>query len=56
MDYIRAHRKAILAALTGVLVLVVEPATADEIVGVVGVILTWFVPNDQDAKRRIYGK
>lgn len=54
MDWIRAHRKGLLAALTAVLVLVVDPATADKIIGGVGVLLTILIPNDPAAIDRLY--
>lgn len=56
LDFIRAHRKGILAALTAVLVLVVDAETADKVVGAVGLVLTIVVPNDQDAIERVYRK
>lgn len=54
LDLIHAHRKAILTALTAVLIQVVDADTADWIVAVVGTILTLAVPNDEDAKARVY--
>lgn len=54
--YIRAHRKGILAALTAVLVLVVDQETADKLVAAAGVILTIVVPNDEVAVHRVYRK
>lgn len=54
LDYVRAHRKALLAALTGVLILFVDAETADEVIGAVGIVLTWLVPNDQQAVQRLY--
>ena len=53
-DYISAHRKGLLAALTAVLVLIVDAETADKVVGAVGVLLTVLVPNDQAAVERVY--
>lgn len=54
MDYLQAHRKAIVAAIAAVLVLVVDQETADKIVGAVGVLLTLLVPNDEGAIQRVY--
>jgi hypothetical protein len=54
MDWIKAHRKGLLAVITAVLVLFVDPETADQIIGAVGVLLTIVVPNDQGAIDRIY--
>lgn len=56
MDWLSAHRKAILAAVAAVLILVVDQETADIIVAVVGSLLTLLVPNDQQAVNRIYHK
>ena len=54
LDLIAAHRKAILTALTAVLIQVVDADTADWIVASVGTLLTLLVPNNEDAKRRVY--
>lgn len=54
MDWIAAHRKALLAALTAVLVLVVDQDTVDKIIGAVGVLSTWLIPNDEAAAARLY--
>lgn len=54
LDFIAAHRKGILAAITAVLVLVLDQETVDKVVGIVGVLLTILVPNDQVAVDRIY--
>jgi hypothetical protein len=54
LDVIRAHRKLILAALTAILPQVVDGNTADAIIVAVGLILTGAIPNDEDAKRRVY--
>jgi hypothetical protein len=54
LDLIRAHRKLILAALTAILPQVVDSQTADVILVAVGLVLTGAVPNDEDAKRRVY--
>lgn len=52
--YIRAHRKALLAALSAVLILFLDSATTDEIVSGVGALLILVVPNDQAAVAAIY--
>ena len=54
--YVRAHRKALLAALAAVLILFFPSATVDEIVSIVGAFLILIVPNDQAAVARIYRK
>lgn len=54
MDWLKAHRKGIIAAVSAVLVLFLDADTAKEISGVVGAILTVLVPNDEDAIHRIY--
>lgn len=54
--YIRAHRKALLAALSAVLILFLDSATTDEIVSGVGALLILIVPNDQAAVAAIYRK
>ena len=54
--YIRAHRKALLAALAAVLILFFPSATVDEVVSIVGAFLILIVPNDQAAVARIYRK
>jgi hypothetical protein len=54
LDLVAAHRKALLTALTAVLIQVVDADTADWIVATVGTILTLLVPNSEDAKRRVY--
>lgn len=55
MDWIRAHRKLILAAITALLPQFVDGDTADAIVIAVGLLLTGGVPNDEVAIRRLYG-
>lgn len=55
MDWIRAHRKLILAALTALLPQFVDGDTADAVVIAVGLLLTGGVPNDDAAIARIYG-
>lgn len=55
-DYIAAHRKALVVALGGVLILFVDKETADEIIGGVTLALTILVPNDAGATARIYGQ
>ena len=52
--YIRAHRKALLAALAAVLILFFPSATVDEIVSIVGAFLVLIVPNDPAAVAKIY--
>lgn len=54
LDLIAAHRKLILAALTAILPQYIDGNTADAIIVGVGLILTGIVPNDPDAKRRVY--
>lgn len=54
-DYIAAHRKALLAAVTAVAVLLFDSETAQIISGAVGTLLTLLVPNDPAAVGRIYG-
>lgn len=54
-DYVAAHRKALIVAAGAVLVLFVDPATADKIIGGLTVALTLLVPNDQAAVARVYG-
>lgn len=54
MDWINAHRKAILAAIGAVLVLVVDENTVQQVVGIVDAVLILLVPNDQAAIERIY--
>jgi hypothetical protein len=54
LDIVRAHRKVILAALSVVLIQVVDQNTVDWIVGVIGTLLVGGVPNDERAKDRIY--
>jgi hypothetical protein len=46
MDWIRSHRKAIVAAIAAVLVLVVDSESADRIAAAAGAVLTYLVPND----------
>lgn len=53
-DFLTAHRKAILALLSLVLVQVVDSQTADWAVVIVGSILTGVVRNDSYASARIY--
>jgi len=55
MDWIRAHRKALLAAVGAVAILVVDSSTTDHIVAIVDAVLVLLVPNDEDAIDRIYG-
>jgi hypothetical protein len=56
VDYINAHRKAIIAAIAAIVVIFVPDATPDMIAAIVGAILTAVVPNDQAAVERVYGK
>lgn len=53
-DYINAHRKAIIAVVVAVFVLVVPGATPDMVAAFVGAVLTFLVPNDQAAVARVY--
>lgn len=46
MDWVRAHRKGIVAAITAVLVLVVDSETADRVGAAVGALLVYLVPNE----------
>jgi hypothetical protein len=54
MDWISAHRKALLAAIGAVAVLFVDDNTAQQIIAFVDAALVLLVPNDQDAVARIY--
>lgn len=54
-NLIQAHRKVLLASLTALLIQYVDSETADWIVTGVGIALTYFVPNDQDAIESVYG-
>jgi len=54
MDWIRAHRKLILAAITALLPQFVDGDTADAIIIVLGLFLTGGIPNDEAAIARIY--
>jgi hypothetical protein len=54
LDYISAHRKAILAAIGAVLVGIVDSATADAIIGGIDALLVLLVPNDDVARDRVY--
>ncbi len=54
LDYINAHRKAILAALGAVLVLIVDEETAQTVIAAVDALLVLLVPNDQGAVERVY--
>jgi hypothetical protein len=56
LDYIQAHRKAILAAIGAVLVGIVDSATADAIIGGLDALLVLIVPNDEEAKAKVYRK
>lgn len=56
LDVLAAHRKAVLALLSVVLIQVVDGDTVDWIVGIVGTLLVGATPNDEAAKRRIYRK
>lgn len=56
LDYIRAHRKVLLAGVSLLLVQVVDSDTADWIVASVGTLLTLLVPNDPAAIGRVYGR
>ena len=54
MDWLNAHRKAIVFAVAAVVVIFTDDQTAQEVAGVVGTILGFLVPNDQEAVARIY--
>lgn len=54
LDYIQAHRKALLALVAAVLVFVVDAESADRIIVAVNAVLILIVPNDQAAVARIY--
>jgi hypothetical protein len=54
MDWIRAHRKLILAAITALLPQFLDGDTVDAIVIVVGLFLTGGIPNDETAIARLY--
>lgn len=56
MDYIAAHRKALLTALTAVLVLFLDADVAQTIAAALGTLLVLVVPNDQAATQRVYHK
>lgn len=57
LSYIRAHRKALLAALGALLILFLPDEDAvKEIVAIVDAILVLAVPNDEYEKARIYGR
>jgi hypothetical protein len=53
-DYINAHRKALIAAVVAVVIVVAPDADADMIAAIVGALLTLLVPNDQVAIQRVY--
>jgi len=53
-DLIHAHRKLLIAAIAGVLALVLDAETAKEVAGAIGVILVGVIPNDGAASDRIY--
>ena len=55
MDWIRAHRKGILALIGAACALIVDETTAREIIAVADAVLVVLVPNDQAAIARIYG-
>jgi hypothetical protein len=54
LDLIRSHAKLVLAALTAILPQVVDGNTADALLVIVGLLLTYAVPNDEAARARIY--
>ena len=54
LDLVHAHRKALLALLSVLLIQFVDQNTVDWIVAVAGTLLVGGVPNNEDAKRRIY--
>lgn len=53
-DLLHAHRKALLAALSVLLIQFVDSETADWIVAALGTVLVGATPNDEAAKRRVY--
>ena len=55
-DYLNAHRKAIIAGVSLLLVQEVDSETADWIVSATGVFFTLITPNDRAAAFRIYKK
>lgn len=54
LDLLRAHRKAVLAAVSVLLIQFVDQGTVDWVVAVIGTLLVGATPNDEDAKRRVY--
>lgn len=56
LDFLAAHRKLIVAALTAVLPQLVHGNTADVLILVLGLLATGAVPNDEAARDRIYKK
>ena len=54
LDYIKAHAKVILAALTAILPQFIDGDTADAIIIVIGVMLTGGVPNSKESLALIY--
>lgn len=56
LSYIRAHRKAIIAAVGAVAVLVVDEETAQSVIALADAALVLLVPNDEYEKARIYGR
>lgn len=56
LDYVKAHAKLILAALTAILPQIVDGQTADTIIVVVGILLTGAVPNSKESLRLVYPK
>lgn len=53
-DFVRAHRKGILVAITAILVIFLAADQAKEISAGIGAILTVVVPNDEEAIKRVY--
>jgi len=56
LDYVKAHAKVILAILTVVVPQIVDQATADTIIYVVGLLLIGAVPNSKESLRLVYPK
>jgi hypothetical protein len=55
LDYINAHRKAIVAVVAALAVFFFDATTVDELAAAVGAVLVLLVPNDQVAVEKVYG-
>ncbi len=53
-DWVAAHRKVLLPAISGLLILFIDQETVDIIIGGIGIVLTYLVPNDPAAVERVY--